>query len=140
MTDIRKGQAPEPLKREAFSARFRAAFQDPAFRPEDSAIARMESIAWDGYIAGRKAPVTQKAGPGYADPDYRLSTEWVETKQRLALAQQRWGEPEAPSRVLLVCGSARNEGSCPGEVSNLSVYCNWPARPWSRQAGTTRSI
>jgi hypothetical protein len=49
MIDIRKGQAPAPLEREAFTARFRAAFHDPAFRTEDLAIARMEEIAWDGY-------------------------------------------------------------------------------------------
>ena len=117
MVDIRKGQAPAPLERDVFAVRFRAAFQDPAFRTEDSAIARMEIIAWDGYSQGRKAPSTQKAGPGYADPDYQLSTEWMASKQRIDQAQARWGEPQTPSRVLLICGSARNDGTCPGEMS-----------------------
>jgi hypothetical protein len=54
MIDIRKGQAPAPLERAAFGERFRAAFYDPAFRGEDSAIARMEAIAWDGYNKGVK--------------------------------------------------------------------------------------
>jgi multimeric flavodoxin WrbA len=115
--EIRKGQAPPALERAAFSSRFFAAFQDPAFQPEASAIARLEAIAWDGYLKGRKAPLTQKAGPLYADPDYALSTEWLATKQRIDLAQTRWAEPEAPSRVLLICGSARNDGTCPGEMS-----------------------
>jgi multimeric flavodoxin WrbA len=117
MIDIRTGQAPAPLERDAFGERFRAAFQDPAFRPEDAAIARMEAIAWEGYIAGRKAPLTQKAGPGYADPDYLLSVEWLATKQRIDQAQLRWAEAAAPSRVLLICASARNDGTCPGEMS-----------------------
>jgi multimeric flavodoxin WrbA len=117
MIEIRKGQAPAHLGREEFSVRFRASFHDPAFRAEDAAIARMEDIAWDGYTKGRKAPFTQKAGPGYADPNYQLSTDWIATRQRLDAAQARWADPSTPSRVLLICGSARNDGTCPGEIS-----------------------
>lgn len=117
MTTIRKGQAPDPLEREQFAARFRAFFMDPAYRSEDASIERLEAIAWDAYTEGRKAPVTQKAGPGYSDPDYDLSSEWVVTKKRLEEAQVRWGETTTPSRVLLICGAARNDGTCPGEIS-----------------------
>ncbi len=115
--EIRKGQAPDPLDREEFGTRFRASFADPAFRVQDTAIARLEDIAWDGYVEGRKAPVTQKAGPGYADPHYDLSADWVATRQRIDMAQARQADVSSPSRVLLVCGSARNEGTCPGEMS-----------------------
>ncbi len=117
MIDIRKGQAPAPLVRTEFSLRFRASFVDPAFRAEDTSIERLEAIAWDAYIEGRKAPFTQKAGAGYADPDYALSSEWIATKQRIDEAQLRWADPASPSRVLLICGSARNDGTCPGEMS-----------------------
>ena len=117
MIDIRKGQAPAPLVRSEFSARFRASFIDAAFRAEDPSISRLEEIAWGAYMEGRKAPFTQKAGAGYADPDYELSTEWVSTKKRLEAAQLHWSDPSATSRVLLVCGSARNDGTCPGEIS-----------------------
>jgi multimeric flavodoxin WrbA len=117
MIEIRKGQAPEQLARQEFSVRFRASFIDPAFRGEDSALARLEEIAWQAYTEGRKAPLTQVAGPGYSDPGYKLSSEWVATKQRIAAAAARWADPAAPSRVLLVCGSARNDGTCPGEIS-----------------------
>ena len=117
MIEIRKGQAPAPLVRSEFSARFRASFIDAAFRAEDPSISRLEEIAWGAYMEGRKAPFTQKAGAGYADPDYELSTEWVSTKKRLEAAQLHWSDPSATSRVLLVCGSARNDGTCPGEIS-----------------------
>ena len=117
MIEIRKGQAPAQLLRAQFSVRFRASFIDPAFRAEDQSIARLEEIAWQAYTEGRKAPFTQKAGPGYVDPDYDLSTEWVGTKQRIEEAQLRWSDPLIPSRVLLICGSARNDGTCPGEMS-----------------------
>ncbi len=115
--EIRKGQAPATLGRAEFTTRFRASFADPAFRAQDMAIAALEDIAWDGYTEGRKAPVTQKAGPGYADPDYNLSTEWVATKQRIEAAQARQADASSASRVLLICGSARNDGTCPGEMS-----------------------
>ena len=89
MIGIRKGQAPPHLARAEFGNRFRASFIDPAFRVEEPSIARLEEIAWQAYTEGRKAPHTQKAGPGYADPDYELSTEWIATKQRIDEAKLR---------------------------------------------------
>jgi multimeric flavodoxin WrbA len=117
MIEIRKGQAPASLGRDEFSARFRAAFKDPAFDTEDQSIARLEKIAWQAYSEGRKAPFTEKAGAGYYDREYQLSTEWVATKKRIDEAQVRWSDPARASRVLLICGSARNDGTCPGEMS-----------------------
>lgn len=116
-TAIREGQAPAPLDRERFHHRFMQDFVDPAFAGEQAALARLEQIAYDAYLEGRKAPLTSKAGPGFADPDYELSVEWRETRDKLIAAQQRWQQPSTPSRVLLVCGSSRNDGSCPGEMS-----------------------
>jgi multimeric flavodoxin WrbA len=114
---IRKGQAPAPLERAQFKVRFRASFVDPAFHAEEPSIERLEAIAWQAYTEGRKAPFTRQAGRGYADPEYQLSTEWVATKERIADAQHRWADPTAQSRVLVICGSARNDGTCPGEIS-----------------------
>lgn len=115
--DVRKGQAPPMEPRDQFGERFRARFFDPAFRGEDAAIDRLEEIAWQGYTQGRKAPVTRKAGPEFQDPDYDLSVEWYETRNRLLAAQARWGEAATPSRVLVICASPRNDGTCPGEMS-----------------------
>jgi multimeric flavodoxin WrbA len=117
MTDVRTGQAPGKLGRDEFHDRFVVRFYDPAFRVEGDAIARLEDIAWGAYEEGRKSPVTKPAGPGFIDPSYDLSVEWRETSDKLKAAQQRWGERGTPSRVLLVCGSARNDGTCPGEES-----------------------
>lgn len=117
MIEIRTGQAPAVLSRKAFHQRFMQSFIDPAFLTEGEALGRLEEIAWDAYKEGRKAPVTRKAGAGYADPDYDLSVEWLETREKLEKAQTQWAKPDTPSRVLLVCGSPRNDGSCPGEIS-----------------------
>ncbi|MBX3618368.1 MAG: flavodoxin family protein [Rhizobacter sp.] len=117
MTTIRIGQAPATLSRQAFGERFRAQFFDPAFDGEAEAIGRLEAIAWDAYREGRKAPRTRRAGDGFADPDYELSVEWLATRARLQQAQARWADATTPSRMLLVCGSSRNDGTCPGEMS-----------------------
>ena len=117
MIQIRKGQAPDPLARAEFGRRFRASFFDAAFRAEDPAIGRLEEIAWQAYDEGRKTPFTQPAGAGYADPAYELSSEWRATRQCLDEAQRRWADPGTAPRVLLICGAARNDGTCPGEMS-----------------------
>ncbi|RIX73653.1 flavodoxin family protein [Acidovorax cavernicola] len=114
---IRKGQAPPMLQRAEFHDRFMQSFHDPAFRAEAGALQRLEDIAWQAYDEGRKAPVTRRAGPGYADPDYELSVDWLDARARIDAAQDAWGRPETRSRVLLVNGSPRNDGTCPGEIS-----------------------
>lgn len=139
MIEIRKGQAPGKLDRDAFSTRFRASFIDPAFRAEDPAVARLEAIAWQAYSEGRKAPFTQKAGARYADPNYELSNEWLATRQRIDQAQVRWADPATPSRVLLICGSARNDGTCPGEISKSFRFTGL-AREVLEQAGIQTDV
>lgn len=117
MTDVRKGQAPPMLSREAFGERYRQSFFDPAFRAADDAVARLEEIAWKAYCEDRKSPVTAEAGPGFADPQFELSVQWLETRERVEAAQRRQRDAASPSRALVVCGSPRNDGSCPGEMS-----------------------
>ncbi|MBC8058252.1 MAG: flavodoxin family protein [Rhizobiales bacterium] len=117
MTKIRTGQAPPELTRDEFTQRFNLRFYDPAYASEREAIARLEVIAWGAMKEGRKAPITKPAGDGFADPTYETSVEWLDTRRRLEAAQARWHEPTTTSRVLVICGSARNDGTCPGEMS-----------------------
>jgi len=117
MTKIRSGQAPGKLSRDEFRRRFRVAFYDPVFEAADESISRLEAIAWNAYGDNRKAPVTQKAGSEFADPDYKLSVEWRATRDKLRKLEGLQRNPSTRSRVLLIVGSARNDGSCPGEMS-----------------------
>ena len=117
ITKIRTGQASTPLTRKQFQERFNVRFFDPAFQVEKEAIARLEAIAWEAMQGGRKSPVTRPAGRGFADPTYQVSVQWLDTRKRLKAAQKVWHDSTAPSRVLLICGSARNDGTCPGEIS-----------------------
>jgi multimeric flavodoxin WrbA len=105
------------MSREEFGRRFRVNFYDPAFEKESDAIARLEAIAWDAYEKDRKAPRTAKAGPGFHDPGYDLSVEWRATRDKLVEAEKKQKDPATRSRVLVICGSSRNDGSCPGEMS-----------------------
>ena len=127
MTDVRKGQAPGQISRDEFAERFRSAFRDPAFQAEQEALGRIEEIAWLGYKAERKAPVTRKAGPGFADPDYDLSVDWLATRDAIAAAQAAQADPATPSRVLMILGASRNDGSCPGEISKTFRLSRWMA-------------
>ena len=117
MSKVRTGQVSAPMSRTVFHERFMQRYYDPAYAVESEAISRLEDIAWLAHQEGRKAPITQAAGRGFADPTYEVSVQWLETRKRLRLAQKRWAERSTPSRVLLICGSARNDGSCPGEMS-----------------------
>jgi len=114
---VRKGQAPPTLQRDEFRRRFAESFYDPRFDAEREALARLEEIAWRNYQDGRKAPRTAKAGPGFADPQYDLSVEWRGTRDRILAAQGKQRDPATPSRALVIVGSSRNDGTCPGEMS-----------------------
>ena len=115
--EVRKGQARWPMTRDDFSRRFRARFFDPAFDASTADIDALLDIAWDNYLQARKAPRTRKGGPEFADPEYDLSIEWLQTRDDIREAQQRHASQTAQSRVLLICSSSRNDKTCPGEMS-----------------------
>ncbi|GAB7522532.1 flavodoxin family protein [Paraburkholderia sp. 2C] len=115
--EVRKGQVTEKMSRDTFRERFMARFYDPAFRAEDDSLDRLEAIAWDAYSNARKSPITEKAGVGFADPDYDLSVEWRSASDRIKAAQAKQQDATTRSRVLIVNASARNDYTCPGEMS-----------------------
>jgi multimeric flavodoxin WrbA len=119
MADItpRKGMPSPQLSEAEFRARFLSQYRDPAFAPLAAELDRVAAAAWQGYSQHRKAPHTRKAGPGFADPDYDLSVDWIAAREAIHAAQARHEDPTAASRVLLINGSSRSEHTCPGEMS-----------------------
>src|SRR5450830_232120 len=117
MTKPRTGQAPPPLGRDQFHIKFQQSFVDPTCNEVKKALSKVEQVAWVNYVEGQKSPITEKAGAHFADPDYDLSVEWKASSKRLAELDILQKDSLTPSRVLLICGSARNDGSCPGEIS-----------------------
>lgn len=121
----RLGQAPAKLGRDEFHLQFQRSHRDAAFDEVRDALASVEEVAWDNYTKGHKVLLTEKAGPGFADPDYALSVEWKTTRDRLQAAEVKQKDPASPSRVLLICGSARNDGSCASEISKTFRMSQW---------------
>ena len=122
----RTGQAGPTLARTEFRRRFKLTFDDPAFDHERDAIERLEEIAWHNYTDGRKTPRARAAGAGFADPQYELPDEWRAARDAILAAERRQRDPDSASRVLVIVGSPRNDGTCPGEISKsfrLAALC-----------------
>src|SRR5687768_7702180 len=115
--DARKSQGSTHVDKTEFAARFREHLYDPAFNTVHPELALLIDLACDSYDQSRKAPRTGKAGPGYADPDYDLSLDWIAARDAIEAAQQRQRDPATPLRILGICGSPRSDETCPGEMS-----------------------
>jgi multimeric flavodoxin WrbA len=116
-TVARKGQGDVKLTREEFERRLRERFYDPAFEAVEPQIAGIVDVAWKAYDEYHKSPRTRAAGPGFADPEFQLPIEWLETREHIQRAEREQQDASRPGRVLLVCGAARHDQTCPGEMS-----------------------
>ena len=114
--DVRTGSPSVELTRDEFRERFRARFVDPTFDLLQEEINKIEDVAWSNYYGHRKAPRTRKAGAGFEDPSYDLSLDWLATRDSLSQAQQLHDSSQQ-RRILVIAGGARNEHTCPGELS-----------------------
>ncbi len=122
---LEKGQADTKLDYDEFKKRFLRSYYDPRFDKLRESIHQICDQAWQNYTDGGKAPVTKKAGVGFANPDYELSVEWRENRDQLLEAQKKW--KTSKPRILVINGSPRNEHTCPGEVSK-SFYISQLAK------------
>ena len=104
-------------RREEFERRLRERFYDPAFQQVEPQIADIIAVAWEAYDAYRKSPRTRPAGPGFADPSFELPIEWLETREHIQQAEREQKDASRIGRILLVCGAARHDQTCPGEMS-----------------------
>ncbi|MGD9915372.1 MAG: flavodoxin family protein [Rhizobiaceae bacterium] len=114
---VRKGMPSPKLSESEFKRRYAEQFVDPAFAPLRAELAKIAEVAWNAYSDSRKSPITRKAGPEFADPDYDLSVDWLAARAAIQAAQKRYEDPTLPRRVLLINGSSRSEHTCPGEMS-----------------------
>jgi multimeric flavodoxin WrbA len=113
----RTGTPSVDLDQAEFNRRFLAQFIDPAFEPLGTELEKVAAAAWDGYSHSRKSPRMHKAGDGFADPDYDLADDWRTAKLAIDAAQARHADPAGAPRVLVINTAARNEHTCPGEIS-----------------------
>ncbi len=115
--DIRTGMPPVTLSRAEFERRYRSRYADPVFRPLARELDAIVTAAWDAYSHSRKAPITRRAGPGFADPDYEIAVDWLAGRDAILDAQRRHDDANGSPRILIVNGSSRSEHTCPGEMS-----------------------
>jgi multimeric flavodoxin WrbA len=113
----REGMPSPELTKSVFQERYLEQFRDPAFSAVTEEIDKVMEIAWQAYDEGRKSPITQKAGPLFANADYDLSVDWLFAHQAVLDAKQRYDNQSSPSRILLINSSSRSEHTCPGEMS-----------------------
>src|SRR3954466_15336950 len=115
--EVRKGMPSRRLDRGTFEKRFKSAFADPVFAPLQHELQAITDAAWNAYDDGRKAPITRKAGPGFADPDYDIAVDWLTARDAIDAANRLHDGRAGAARILLINGSSRTEHTCPGEMS-----------------------
>lgn len=115
--DPRRGMPSPQLDEAEFKRRFRSQFIDPAFAAIQHELAQVADAAWKSYSEYRKSPRTRKAGGEYADPDYELALDWLDTRARIASSAQSYADKAGSPRLLLINSSSRSEHTCPGEAS-----------------------
>jgi len=116
-SDIRKEMPPVKLSRDEFEERYRARFADPVFATRKKELDAIVAAAWDAYDDSRKAPVTRRAGAGFADPHYEIAVDWLAAREAILQAQRSHDDKDEAPRILLINGSPRSEHTCPGETS-----------------------
>jgi len=136
---VRKGQLKVDLTREEFVARFGGNFCDPCFDDAREHIAALAEIAWRNYSDSRKSPRRARAGRGFADPGYQLPVEWLETRRRIHAAERQRRRTRG-CRLLLVNGSARNDKTCPGEISKTHRLLEIARRELESQRGIALDV
>jgi multimeric flavodoxin WrbA len=114
---VRKGMPSVQLDKQEFRKRFLAKFYDPAFEPLAGQLDTIVETAWITYDEYHKSPRTRKAGKDFANPDFDLPIEWLQTRDNVRAAEIVQKNRKSPSRVLIVNGSSRNDQTCPGEIS-----------------------
>jgi multimeric flavodoxin WrbA len=114
---VRTGMPSVQLDKTEFKRRFLERFFDPDFEPLSGEIDKIAQTAWTTYDEYHKSPRQTKAGPGFADPNYMISLEWLATREKIRTAEHRQKNRKSPSRILIVNGSSRSDQTCPGEMS-----------------------
>ena len=115
--EVRTGQGDVKLTRDEFERRLRERFYDPGFERVERQIADIVDVAWNVYDEYHKSPRKRRAGQDFADPEFELPIEWLETRERIQQAEREQKDISRPGRVLLVSGAARHDQTCPGEMS-----------------------
>jgi len=132
--EVRKGQGDVKLTRDEFERRLRERFYDPEFQRIERQIVEIVDVAWKVYDEYHKSPRQRKAGPGFADPEFELPVEWLDTRARIQQAEREQKDTSRQGRVLLIAGAARHDQTCPGEMSKTFRLASLAREEFERAA------
>src|SRR6185436_19761227 len=133
--EVRKGQGDMHISADVFRERLRERFHDPAFERTSAEIDKIIDIAWRAYQESHKSPRTRAAGERFADPEMQLSVQWLATRDAIAAAQREHDDPQAKSRVLVICGVA----CCRAPAISRWTFSTSAGSPPSTAASSTRA-
>ncbi|MDZ4744408.1 MAG: NAD(P)H-dependent oxidoreductase [bacterium] len=117
IVSVRTGQGDVQLTREEFNQKIGERFYDPLFDSVREEITKVIDVAWTSYEDYHKSPRTRKAGSEFAHPEFDLPIEWLATRDAIHKAQKHHDLKRSKSRILIICGAARHDQTCPGEMS-----------------------
>jgi multimeric flavodoxin WrbA len=145
--DLLKHLAPKPresdiekISQDEFKSRFIQRFKDPVFDKFRDAINQMADAAWSANQDAHKAPLTSKAGEGFADPNYNLSDDWRAAKKSVDAAKAYHENPRSKDRILVISGANRNDKTCPGEVSKSRVLAQLAIKTLEAETNCTTEL
>jgi hypothetical protein len=72
-----QGDAAPPSGARGFRATFQVRLRGSGLAPLQRELQAITDAAWAAYDDSRKAPITRKAGTGFADPDYEIAIDWL---------------------------------------------------------------
>jgi hypothetical protein len=81
---------PRKLDRGTFQERLLSAFIAPSFDQLRRELKGVADAACDAYSNSRKSPLTRKAGPGFADPEYELAVDWLSVLPATPSSRQKY--------------------------------------------------
>ena len=114
---IMTGQIDVTLSEIEFKKRMREKFYDPSYKTVETELEKVIHVAWNNYIEYHRSPIVKAAGKNFSDPQFKLASEWLETHFKLKKAAIVQKKSKKKSKILVICGSPRNDQTCPGEMS-----------------------
>ena len=117
-SDVRKGQGSTQIDKIEFAAPLPPAVPRSRVRCRGAGDRAPDRSPGRPTTATARRRARARPGRGFADPDYELSVEWLAARAahrgRGAAPARSRGAPRACS---CICGSPRNDETCPGEMS-----------------------
>ena len=117
MVDVRKGQGDVKLTREEFERRLRERFYDPAFQNVERQMPRSSTSPGTPTTSTARVRARGRRAPASPIPSSSCRSSGSRRASGFNRPSANRGCDAVPAVCLLVCGAARHDQTCPGEMS-----------------------